>query len=130
MKSIDSPVIAVDFDGTLALTSGRFPEIISEIPGAVEGVKKLHKEGFWLIIWSCRGTEEQLNIMKGWLKEKNILDCFDAINENLPHYIEKEGWESRKIFANYYIDDRVAFFNVQNFWEDIDNFILKVKRSK
>lgn len=32
---------------------------------------------------------------------------FDAINENLPEIIEYYGGESRKIFADVYIDDRM-----------------------
>ena len=31
---------------------------------------------------------------------------FDAVNENLPDMIEKFGGDSRKIFADVYIDDK------------------------
>lgn len=31
---------------------------------------------------------------------------FDAVNENLPEVIELMGGDSRKIFANEYIDDK------------------------
>ena len=31
---------------------------------------------------------------------------FDAVNENLPDMIEKFGGDSRKIFADIYIDDK------------------------
>ena len=37
-------------------------------------------------------------------KEKELV--FDAVNENLPEIVENFGSDTRKIFANEYIDDR------------------------
>lgn len=44
-----------------------------------------------------------------WCSEHGLE--FDTVNENLPHIIERFGSDTRKIFANMYIDDR-------NFWYD------------
>ena len=36
-----------------------------------------------------------------------IEKIYDAVNENLPEIIERYGGDSRKIFADIYIDDRM-----------------------
>ena len=41
-----------------------------------------------------------------WCKERTLI--FDAVNENLPEIIEMMGGDTRKIFANEYIDDRAS----------------------
>lgn len=39
-----------------------------------------------------------------WCEEKGLI--FDAVNENLPEIVDSFGSDTRKIFANEYIDDR------------------------
>ena len=39
-----------------------------------------------------------------WCRNKGLI--FDAVNENLPSVIAEFGTDTRKIFANEYIDDR------------------------
>lgn len=47
------PTAVIDFDGTLvpAIWPGR-PETF--MPGAVDAMRRLHKEGFRLLVWSAR----------------------------------------------------------------------------
>lgn len=56
-----------------------------------------------MILWTCR-VEDMLQKAVEWCKERNLV--FDAVNENLPEIIENFGSDTRKIFANEYIDDR------------------------
>lgn len=95
-------IIAVDFDGTIV--EDRFPEIGEEKPGAVETLKKLKKEGYCLILWTCR-TGIDLARAVAWCAERGIR--FDAINQNLRYMVEKySGSDPRKVGALLYIDDR------------------------
>lgn len=56
-----------------------------------------------MILWTCR-VGDMLQKAVEWCKERNLV--FDAVNENLPEIIESFGSDTRKIFANEYIDDR------------------------
>lgn len=94
-------IIAVDFDGTLC--EDRYPEIGKPLYGTIDYILKEQKNGAKLILWTCRAGEMLENAVK-WSAEHGIK--FDAVNENLPEIIEAFGSDTRKIFANEYIDDR------------------------
>lgn len=89
------------FDGTITKCS-RFPEIGEPRVEFIEWLKAQKAEGAKLILWTCR---------VGKLLDEAVEFCrkqgleFDAINENLPEIVEKFGGDTRKIFANKYIDD-------------------------
>lgn len=94
-------IIAVDFDGTLCRDC--YPRIGAANEELIYQLKKLRAGGDQLILWTCRrGTrlEEALRfcLVRGLV--------FDAVNENLQEVVEKFGGDSRKIFADIYIDDR------------------------
>jgi len=103
----DFLIIAIDFDGTIV--EHQFPRIGKLKLGADKYIRKLKKEGHKIIIWTCRNnTESQLGkvatigAVKEFLDQKNI--PYDAINENVP---EMGFWlQSRKIYADIYIDDK------------------------
>ena len=59
--------------------------------------------GAKIILWTCR-VGEMLDKAVNWCSEHGLE--FDAVNENLPHIVERSGGNTRKIFANMYIDDR------------------------
>ena len=81
--------IAVDFDGTIV--EHRYPEIGKELPFATETLRTLIKEHHRLILWSVR--------------EGKLLQ--DAIDRDYPEEEEnKNNHFSRKIKADYFIDDR------------------------
>ena len=99
LKSVK--IIAVDFDGTLC--ENNWPEIGGPNEELIEYLHNRKKDGDKLILWTCR-VGDMLQKAVEWCKERNLV--FDAVNENLPEIIESFGSDTRKIFANEYIDDR------------------------
>ena len=97
-------IIAVDFDGTLFDTE--WPSIIkepnTELIDWLNYRKTCNEDR--IILWTCRCGKD-LEVAVNACAEQGLI--FDAINENLPDMIEKFGGDSRKIFADIYIDDKV-----------------------
>ena len=96
-------ILGVDFDGTLF--SG--PTENYPIPGDPiwkihEYVKNKKDNGWYIILWTCRGGRD-LDLALKKCKEYGIE--FDYVNENHPEII-KRGYDHRKIFATIYLDDR------------------------
>lgn len=98
-----SRIIAVDFDGTLC--ENRYPEIGAPSEYVIEYVKSNKNNGAKIILWTCRVGSLLEDAIK-WCSEQGIE--FDAVNENMPEIIEAFGGDSRKIFANEYLDDRAV----------------------
>lgn len=94
-------IIAVDFDGTLC--ENKYPEIGEPRRNVIDYVKTRREHGDKIILWTCRVGEMLENAVK-WCAERGLK--FDAVNANLPEVIESFGGDTRKIFANEYIDDR------------------------
>ena len=95
-------IIAVDFDGTIV--EHRYPSIGKEIPFAIYTLKKLQAEHNILILWTAR---------EGKLLQEAIDFCrargleFHAVNSNQPDDMHDDSFRSsRKIKADYFIDDR------------------------
>lgn len=103
-KSLFPPILAVDFDGTLV--SNKFPEI-GEPDWVISGVVKAYQEAGWkIILWTCR-TDEMLQDAVDFCKR--VLNIkFDAVNDNLPEVQQYYKGNTRKVFANMYLDDRSA----------------------
>ena len=104
-----SKIIAVDFDGTLC--KNNWPDIGEENANLIRILRFVRKNGVKLILWTCR-TGAQLDAAIEWCKERRLE--FDAINANLTEVIEAFGGDTRKIVADYYIDDKVItaeYFN-------------------
>lgn len=97
-------IIAVDFDGTLFDTE--WPSVIKEPNTELIAFLKDRKDkGDRIILWTCRHGEALVAAVDACSAQGLI---FDAVNENLPDMIEKFGGDSRKIFADIYIDDKVV----------------------
>ena len=94
-------IIAVDFDGTLCKSN--WPNIGEPNNHVIVYIKKEQKQGARIILWTCR-VGDMLDEAVKWCSEQGLI--FDAVNENLPEIIEQFGSDSRKIFANEYIDDK------------------------
>lgn len=92
---------AVDFDGTLC--ENKFPEIGEPNNRVISYIKNRRKDGDKIILWSCR-IGKQLQDAVDWCKDQGLE--FDAVNDNLPETVKAFGNNCRKIFANYYLDDR------------------------
>ena len=99
-------IIAVDFDGTLFDTE--WPSIIkkpnTELIDWLNYRKAYHEDR--IILWTCRCGKD-LEVAVNACAEHGLI--FDAVNENLPDMIEKFGGDTRKIFADIYIDDKVIY---------------------
>lgn len=98
---MDFKIIAVDFDGTLC--ENKWPEIGEPNKELIAYLKEQKEAGVKLILWTCRVGKILENAVK-WSAEQGLI--FDAVNENLPEVIAFMGGDTRKIFANEYIDDR------------------------
>lgn len=99
---MENKIIAVDFDGTLC--ENRYPEIGKPNEKVINYLIKRQKEGDKLILWTCR-CGYLLRAAVDWCKDHGI--TFDAINNNLRGTIEwAHGSDSRKVYADEYIDDK------------------------
>lgn len=94
-------IVAVDFDGTLC--ESKYPEIGKANQALIDHLIFRKKCDEKLILWTCRNGKELDDAVK-WCKERGLI--FDAINENLPEIVEQMGGDTRKIFADEYIDDK------------------------
>lgn len=96
----ESLLIAVDFDGTIV--EDAYPKIGSAKLFAFETLKRLEQDGHRLILWTYR-SGKRLDEAVAFCKENSIV--FYAVNNSYPEEIF-EGKVSRKINADYFIDDR------------------------
>jgi len=94
-------IIAVDFDGTLCKDC--YPDIGEPNIGLIRLLKQMQQQGCRLILWTCR-CGERLEEALFWCRALEIQ--FDAVNENVKEIIQKYGSDSRKIYADMYIDDK------------------------
>ena len=101
MEKRNYKIYAVDFDGTLC--ENAWPEIGKPNRVLIPALLELRANGDKLILWTCR-TGDLLVEAVSWCKKQGLE--FDAINENLPEMIGQFGSESRKVFADIYIDDK------------------------
>lgn len=92
-------IVAVDFDGTLAVTE--YPTIISPIAKTIEFCKDRKAQGDTLILNTCRNGKV-LSEAVDWCNAQGIV--FDYVNENPPDRIAIWG-DCRKIYADIYLDD-------------------------
>ena len=100
-----SKIYAFDFDGTLCKEA--FPSIGRPNKSMIQYVKKVKRNGNRIILWTCR-YGDKLEEAVNWCREQGIE--FDAVNRNLPETLQKYGTDSRKITADYYIDDKMHGF--------------------
>jgi uncharacterized protein YqfB (UPF0267 family) len=95
-------IVAVDFDGTLV--EDCYPEIgpvKQEIFDMMNAYKAL---GWKVVLWTCRDKEQLLSAVV--FCARNGL-TFDAVNENVKEAQAMFNNDTRKVFANVYIDDKL-----------------------
>lgn len=98
-------VYAIDFDGTLCVDE--FPDIGEPLTNRIDALQRLKKQGHKLILWTCRQNDSHgahLDNAVEWCKQHGIV--FDAVNENLPEVKERWGGDTRKVYCDYYVDDK------------------------
>ena len=94
-------IIAVDFDGTLC--ENKYPLAGAPNWPLIAFLRLARSSGAKLILWTCR-TKSELDFAIKWCEEHDLK--FDAVNENVQEAIDKFGGDSRKIYADFYIDDK------------------------
>lgn len=103
MKKNPYRIIGVDFDGTLAVTTGTYPEIQKPIQEVIDYILEEQRNGAYLVLVTMReGMDLEGALM--WCEDQGIK--FDAVNDNLSHMKKLFNNNPRKIFCNEYIDDR------------------------
>jgi hypothetical protein len=99
---MDSPLkIAVDFDGTIV--EHKYPEIGKEVMFAFQTLRALQDQGHQLILWTFRSGKELDDAVE--YCRRNGID-FYAVNASYPEEEFDEDYDSRKIDADIFIDDR------------------------
>lgn len=96
-------IIAIDFDGTLV--SDNFPHIGTPNESLIRFAKLWRKAGAKLVLWTCRNDERLLDAV-AFCSSNGIQ--FDAINQNIPEVIQMFGGDTRKVYADVYIDDKAV----------------------
>lgn len=94
-------ILAIDFDG--CIVEAAWPQIGSLRPNAKKILQQLHKDGHYIIIWTCRSGMDKSKA------EQFLLDNgipYDKVNEQHPKNIVEFGGDTRKVLADVYIDDR------------------------
>jgi len=92
--------IAVDFDGTIV--EDAYPKIGRPMIFAFDTMKRLQEDGHRLILWTYRHGD-RLQEAVDFCKENGI--NFYAVNKSFPEEVF-DGLASRKINADFFIDDR------------------------
>lgn len=112
-------VFAVDVDGTI-IPVDAWPGVGELLPGAVKALVTLASKGHKVVIWTCRAGLE-LDDVVSTLNRAGVFP--DAVNDNLPS-IKKSRGDSRKIQADFYLDDKSypPFPGWDRFNRDIDKF--------
>jgi len=93
--------IAVDFDGTIV--EHKYPEIGKEILFAFETLRALQRQNHQLILWTYRSGRELEEAVE-FCRQHGVE--FYAINASYPEEEFDEEYDSRKIDADIFIDDR------------------------
>ena len=112
-----APIIAFDFDGTITTDANTFPECGNLRPYAKEVINFLMDIGVNVVIYTSRDTaivQESLIVVDHITPMVRFLNIngirFSSINKSIQfasfHY------NSRKIYAHMYIDDRAFGWNL------------------
>lgn len=99
-------IYAVDFDGTLS-QGVPFPEIGEPNEALFDMLIHEKEKGSRIILFTCR-TGRDLKEAVAFCNSRGL--HFDTVNENLPELIAAYGGDTRKINADYYIDDKSCIF--------------------
>lgn len=124
-EKINNTILVVDFDDTITI-AGPFPQILGLQPGAQETLQALGKLGFQIIINTCRLGESQDQV-KTFLESLKI--PFNYINENHETIRTLFGFDCRKIYGDFMIDDKCLFFKQRQQkempWNEIAGFLIE-----
>ena len=102
MKKDPYRIIGVDFDGTLAISKGTYPEITGQITEVLDYVLSEQEQGAYVILITMREGDVLKEAIE-WCKARGLE--FDAVNDNVEHMKNHFNNNPRKIFCTEYIDD-------------------------
>lgn len=91
-------IIAVDYDDTLSLNGEPNAQLIAKL-------RQAQRTGNIVILWTCRegpSLIEAVNNLRAWGFMPNL------INQNAREAAMRLGRDSRKIYADVYIDDKAV----------------------
>ena len=110
-------IVAIDFDGTIV--QDRYPAIGVMQPYARDVIRRMYEDGHYIIIWTSRSGEALLDAIN-YLLDKGI--PFHRINDSEPVNRAQYDSDTRKIYADVYIDDR----NLAGFpgWKEVERLLL------
>lgn len=98
-------ILAIDFDGTLV--NDEYPEIGAFRDEFVDLCKLWRSKGNKLILWTSRCDMFDRNYLTEAVKLCEYIGLeFDAVNENIQEVKELTGMDTRKVYADFYLDDR------------------------
>lgn len=115
--------MAIDFDGTLV--EDKFPEIGEPKRDVIELVRRLQEAGVRTILWTCRNGD-MLPPAVEWCKQQGL--NFAAVNENLPEIQEKWKGDTRKVLADYYLDDKSVSYGLPIF--RLQELVIQAEKEK
>lgn len=115
-------IIATDFDQTLSL-GAHYPNLGQPNYSLIRALTQLHELGHTIILWTCREGPELEDALK-WCKKYHV--PIDYVNQNAPWL----GFDSRKIVADYYIDDLAINVKDESSIVDIVHKALRDKFGK
>lgn len=95
---------AVDFDGTLC--TNKWPRIGEPRYDIINWIKQLRDDGHKIILWTCRCGMPLVDAIV-WCADHGLF--FDAVNDNLEEHKLAFGGNSRKVMADYYVDDKALY---------------------
>ena len=97
-------IIAVDFDGILC--ENEFPKIGKPRYCVISQIRRMIDMGYEVVLWTTRNGKELEKAVE-WCHDYGLHFC--AVNEPAPsnaeEYEDKYPTQSRKIYADVYIDD-------------------------
>ena len=114
-------VICIDFDGTLCGID--YPRIGPIKTGAKEAMQLLRKQGWYIIISSCRSCSFNWSEYYGdtpvnHASERPVhQEMIKWLDDNQIPYDEIDDGTKGKVSADLYVDDRAIEFN--NNWDEI-----------
>jgi len=114
-----SKIVSIDYDDTIVFSD--YPNSGEIKQNAKEAINRLYDSGITILIWTCR-SGEALKTAENYLRDIGVK--FHHINENLPSIVNDWGGDTRKMWADIYIDDK-QLGGLPESWLDIEDMIYK-----
>ena len=103
LKNGEKFIIAADFDSTISIGNYKYPDCGEPNHPLIQKLIQFREQGGELILWTCR-MDEPLQKAVDWCKSYGLE--FDAVNEHSKRMRDMYNNDTRKIYADLYIDDK------------------------